>query len=584
MIQEILNSIDLIDDITTEYTVNTMNSMIDSYEKSALILENYEGDDLSSFTIFQEGEIMDDVKKQGQGQSTLMKILSFIPRLIKAIFHKIKKAISKGETPAAVNKELQKAPKEVKKALPILFDNKKDKKSKVSMIKKILIGAGTVGAVAAAAVVGKNAMSKSKKKNDDSSSSTNKVTEALTKLKNALKIRTKTKKKLEEAEQELSQSEKKLSKKDDNKIVKQPPVAGNIEEQKKIVKKLQEEADDNTNDIEKFIADCIEIMDVPDESHLLVYDDQIDENLYNDIMTEIKKLEAECGERFQNLSKLTSILKAVKDKKIPDEIDKIISRLVNKYESAQKSLVSDIEMIYKCMRDVYDKNPVGTSKTALRHLKRNDEVVNDLKSGNINLMELEKDGNELKLVNRSSHYLLSIAQKNIAEAVAECYKFLADVSEQKEIPSRIIDHDNGTYLLMAIETITECGPLNFTYNTPTPIYRSDRDLGINSPDRGHGSRDKDATRIYRGKMLDEETSIYFKDAIDATMDIVKKLNDDKKNSPEVGEIVIFIGSLSTLMDAIVNYTYKLSKTAKQLLGDVNAINKKLGNEMIILKK
>ena len=296
MTQEILNSIDLIDDITTEYTVNTMKAMIDSYEKSTLILENYEGDDLSSFSIFQEGEIMYDVKKQGKGQSTLMKILSFIPRLIKAIFHKIKKAIGKGETPAAVNKELQKAPKEVKKALPILFDNKKDKKSKVSMIKKILIGAGAVGT---AAVVGKKTMSKSKS-DDDSSSSTNKVTEALTKLKNALKIRTKTKKKLEEAEQELQQSEKKLSKKDDNKIVKQSPVTGNIEEQKKIVKKLQEEADDNANDIEKFIADCIEIMGAPDESHLLVDDDQIDENLYKDIMTEIKKLEAGHEETFQN--------------------------------------------------------------------------------------------------------------------------------------------------------------------------------------------------------------------------------------------------------------------------------------------
>ena len=195
MIQEILNSIDLIDDITTEYTVNTMNSMIDSYEKSAIILENYEGDDLSSFTILQEGEIMDDVKKQGQGQGTLMKILSFIPRLIKAIFHKIKKAISKGETPAAVNKELQKAPKEVKKALPILFDNKKDKKSKVSMIKKILIGASTVGAVAAAEVVGKNAMSKSKS-DDDSSNAASKMIGLFTKLKNVLKRKSETEKNL----------------------------------------------------------------------------------------------------------------------------------------------------------------------------------------------------------------------------------------------------------------------------------------------------------------------------------------------------------------------------------------------------
>ena len=572
MTQEILNSIDLIDDITTEYTVSTMNSMIDSYEKSTLILENYEGDDLSSFSIFQEGEIMDDVKKQGKGQSTLMKILSFIPRLIKAIFNKIKKAIGKGETPAAVNKELQKAPKEVKKALPILFDNKKDKKSKVSMIKKILIGAGAVGV---AAVVGKKTMSKSKNDSGNSGSDTNKLTEKLTKLKSDLKTRSNTKKKLEEAKRAQSpdpkgNDEKENEKKKDNEEI----------------KKLQSEFENISNDVEVAIGECISIIYDPDKEYPSMDDDQIDEKLYNDIMTELKKLEEDRDKNFQNLSKLTSLLEAVKNKKIPDEIDKLISSLVNKYESAQKSLVSDIEMIYKCIRDVYDKNPVGISKTALRHLKRNDEAVNDLKSGNVNLMELEKDGNELKLVNYSSHYLLSMAQLYIIEAVSECYRLLSDIisSENKEIPSRIFNNDNGNYLLMAIETLTECGPLNFTYNTPKPIYRSDRGMGINSRGRGNGSGDKIATSIYRGKMLSENISTNFKDVTEATLDLVKKLDDDKKNSPAVSEIVIFIGSLSTLMNAIVNYTYKLSKTAKQLLGDVNNINRKLGNEMIILKK
>ena len=130
-----------------------------------------------------------------------MKILSFIPRLIKAIFNKIKKAIGKGETPAAVNKELQKSPKEVKKALPILFDNKKDKKSKVSMIKKILIGAGAVGA---AAVVGKKTMSKSKNDSGSSSNPISKMIGLLTKLKNALKRKSETEKKLEEVKRTQS--------------------------------------------------------------------------------------------------------------------------------------------------------------------------------------------------------------------------------------------------------------------------------------------------------------------------------------------------------------------------------------------
>lgn len=95
-IDKVLDSIDMVDDVTLEYSFNIVDSMFKAYEKSAIILENYEGDDLSSFTIFQEGEIMDNFKERGKGMSVLMKILSALPRLVMAIIDKIKKNSVKG--------------------------------------------------------------------------------------------------------------------------------------------------------------------------------------------------------------------------------------------------------------------------------------------------------------------------------------------------------------------------------------------------------------------------------------------------------------------------------------------------------
>lgn len=95
-IDKVLDSIDMVDDITLESTMAMVDSLFKTYEKSAIILENYEGDDLSSFSIFQEGEIMDNFKERGKGMSVLMKILSALPRFVMAIIDKIKKNSHKG--------------------------------------------------------------------------------------------------------------------------------------------------------------------------------------------------------------------------------------------------------------------------------------------------------------------------------------------------------------------------------------------------------------------------------------------------------------------------------------------------------
>lgn len=91
----ILNDIDTIDDCMLEAEINVLTALCDVYEKSAVILENYEGEDYSCFDIFQEGVLKDAFKeaKGSKGEMLIKRILLFIPRLISAIKNQIWKRI-----------------------------------------------------------------------------------------------------------------------------------------------------------------------------------------------------------------------------------------------------------------------------------------------------------------------------------------------------------------------------------------------------------------------------------------------------------------------------------------------------------
>lgn len=90
----LLDSIDNITNVVNESSIDVLDALIDSYDKAELILENYDGDDLSAFSIFQEGKILDEVKKKGKNDSMIKKIALFIPRLIAALFSHLGKLIS----------------------------------------------------------------------------------------------------------------------------------------------------------------------------------------------------------------------------------------------------------------------------------------------------------------------------------------------------------------------------------------------------------------------------------------------------------------------------------------------------------
>ena len=145
---QILDAIDDINIITAECEYNTICEMYNSYDKASLILEYYEGEDVSSFGVFddtdnfyQESSVSDKMKKSGAKYNTFMKIITFIPRLVKALLQTIKEKFKKIKP----SKELQKAPKEVKEKLTTVFDKKKDKKKRIATIASLILGAGVVG-------------------------------------------------------------------------------------------------------------------------------------------------------------------------------------------------------------------------------------------------------------------------------------------------------------------------------------------------------------------------------------------------------------------------------------------------------
>ncbi len=105
---EILSSIDNIDDCVMEAEMNVLTAMINEYDKAIMIMENYNGNDYSSFDIFmeadelyQEGKIgraldkIDSKLQKKDGESIVRKILLALPRLIMKLINFIRDKFNK---------------------------------------------------------------------------------------------------------------------------------------------------------------------------------------------------------------------------------------------------------------------------------------------------------------------------------------------------------------------------------------------------------------------------------------------------------------------------------------------------------
>lgn len=99
---ELLDLIDLIEAETCYAEMEVCNALLESYSKTALILESCSEDaDISAFGIFQENAFTDAVKeaKGDSSENIIKRIFLFIPRLIAAFIRNLRssrKAVEKG--------------------------------------------------------------------------------------------------------------------------------------------------------------------------------------------------------------------------------------------------------------------------------------------------------------------------------------------------------------------------------------------------------------------------------------------------------------------------------------------------------
>ena len=82
---DILNTITEIDKCNSENELCVAESLVTYYDKLLSIMEYSDQPIDQTLSIFQEGKIMDDVKKQGEGQSKGQKAFTFLFRFIRSI-------------------------------------------------------------------------------------------------------------------------------------------------------------------------------------------------------------------------------------------------------------------------------------------------------------------------------------------------------------------------------------------------------------------------------------------------------------------------------------------------------------------
>lgn len=120
---EVLKSIDSIDESCQDSESAVMEAMIAGFEKYSIMVECYDGNIEQFDSVFQEGKVLDKVKKEGKkDDNKLVTVLMFIPRLIKALIDVLKKKFKDAE----IGDKIKEAGKKLNKA--------KDKEAKVKEI------------------------------------------------------------------------------------------------------------------------------------------------------------------------------------------------------------------------------------------------------------------------------------------------------------------------------------------------------------------------------------------------------------------------------------------------------------------
>jgi len=133
----LLQYIDQIDQSVADAEVSVMESLIESYDKSIIILENADDTtDLSAFDIFQEGEKWDKFKEDTKapvfgkkGEGLAKRLLMIIPRLIQKLVALIRKLFTKNKSfEQKMDKDVDNLKKQAQTVVPEQLSEEQAKK------------------------------------------------------------------------------------------------------------------------------------------------------------------------------------------------------------------------------------------------------------------------------------------------------------------------------------------------------------------------------------------------------------------------------------------------------------------------
>ena len=146
---EILSSIDNIDDCVMEAEMNVISALCNEYDKAIMIMENYNGDSYDCFDIFMEADestannnssepkkkgLLDGPIRGSKGENIIKRILLVIPRLIATLVRSIKKKWDNRKSQQLIKKieQLENLTQEQKKQLSELQEGLNETNQKVS--------------------------------------------------------------------------------------------------------------------------------------------------------------------------------------------------------------------------------------------------------------------------------------------------------------------------------------------------------------------------------------------------------------------------------------------------------------------
>ena len=287
------------------------------------------------------------------------------------------------------------------------------------------------------------------------------------------------------------------------------------------------------------------------------------------ILNNLDKIEEE------KISELIATLENYKSKKDEyyKDLDKEISKLIEKCESKHKSLVSIYATINNCCHRMIDKMPcTPIDKFPINELKESDEVAKLLESGDLKLLEISKDGEEISLSENINNHLV-YALSNISDVMFAIRTYLDGRRNQDykfddsnaEFAKRI--STNTGFIIMDTK-FSQYLPAKMIIDPSKKTARSERD------DRNNNSV-FDNSLVRKSDL--EKIETYFTE-IKGIVEEISKERPEEIKERNIDGVMIYLSTLVELANHLFTFACGVTDLVKELVDRVSEINKKYEGE------